>query len=96
MSKITKLAALQRTKTMLKREWALPKEPTSDKQIKPTPPKGLGKNENQLRALETPIEAVDFADVDAQVTGSALAGAETVAKLRNVIWEGIPAGNKSS
>jgi hypothetical protein len=95
MSKITKLAALRRTKTMLKREWALPKEPTSDEQIKPKPPSGLGKNENQLRALETPIEAVDFADVDSQVTGSDLAGAKTVAKLRDVIWEGIPAENKS-
>jgi len=95
MSKITKAATLRRTKTMLMREWALTEEPTSDEEIQTQPPSGLGKNENQLRALETPIEAIDFADVDGQVTGSDLAGAKTVGKLRDVIWQGIPAKNKS-
>ena len=95
MSKITKVAALRRTKTMLKREWALTEEPTSDEAIKTPPPAGLGKNDNQLRALETPIETIDFADVDAEVAGADLAGAKTVADLRDVIWKGIPAKNKS-
>jgi hypothetical protein len=95
MSKITKVATLRRTKTMLSREWALTEEPTSDEAIKTPPPAGLGKNDNQLRALETPIETIDFADVDAEVAGADLTRAKTVADLRDVIWKGIPAKNKS-
>lgn len=79
---------------MLKREWNLSAEPTSDTNLRGPPPAGLGKNDNQIRALETPIETVDFADVNAQVTGSNLIKAKTVAELRDKIWEGIPVGNR--
>ena len=75
---------------MLVREWNLSEEPLSSTEVKPAPPRGLGKNEAQLRALETPIEARDFADVGARVRGADLAGAETVGELRDVIWDGIP------
>lgn len=93
--RITKTDALKRTKRMLKREWRLASEPTSDSNLRTPPPTGLGKNDNQIRALETPIEAVDFADVNAQVTGSNLAKAKTVGEVRDKIWEGIPPGNRA-
>lgn len=92
---ITNIQALQRTKRMLNREWALGQEPTSDVNLRSAPPGGLGKNDNQIRALETPIEAVDFADVNAQVSGSSLITAKTVAELRDKIWEGIPLQNRA-
>lgn len=94
-TKITKTEALGRTKRMLKREWQLAVEPTSDTALRSAPPAGLGKNDNQIRALETPIETVDFADVNAQVTGSELVKAKTVGELRDKIWDGIPAANKA-
>ena len=95
--KITKTQALQRTKTMLAREWNLPSEPTSETDLRARPPGGLGKNDNQIRALERPIELVDFADVNAEVEGSGLVEATTVADLRDAIWgppDGIPAAKK--
>ena len=95
-TQVTKTDVLRRTKGMLKREWQLPQEPTSDKVLRGTPPGGLGKNDNAIRALETPIESVDFADVNANVTGTNLISAQTVADLRDKIWDGIPAANKSS
>ena len=95
MPKITKLEALQRTKDMLEREWNLPSEPLSDTNLRKAPPNGLGKNDNQIRALETPIETVDFADVDADVVGIDLIDAKIVSELRDVIWKGIPKANKS-
>jgi hypothetical protein len=90
MQKITKIGALQRTKRMLVREWNLAAEPTSDAILRTPPPGGLGKNDNQIRALETPIEAVDFADVNAQVTGAGLTQSKTISELRDKIWDGIP------
>src|SRR5205809_5879958 len=93
-TRITKTQALQRTKRMLKREWQLPQEPTRDKPLRGAPPSGLGKNDNAIRALETPIESVDFADVNAAVTGANLIAAKTVADLRDKIWDGIPNANK--
>jgi hypothetical protein len=95
MTKIDKIEALQRTKTMLKREWGLSDEPTSDANLRASPPGGLGQNDNEIRALETPIEAVDFADVDAQVTGFALVAAQIVSDLRDIIWAGIPTAHKT-
>ena len=94
-TKITKTDALGRTKQMLKREWQLADEPTSDTALRSAPPAGLGKNDDQIRALETPIETVDFTDVNAQVTGSNLIKAMTVADLRDKIWDGIPDANKA-
>lgn len=93
--KITRLQTLQRTKAMLKERWKLNEEPLSDTSLRPAPPAGLGKNDNQIRALEGPIETKYFLDVGAQVTGSDLAGATTVGTLRNVIWDGIPAANQN-
>lgn len=95
MTKISKTEALQRTKVMLKREWSLPNEPASDTNLRAAPPGGLGQNDNQIRALETPIEAVDFADVDAQVTGFGLVAAQVVSDLRDIIWIGIPIAHKN-
>ena len=95
MTKITKIQALQRTKGMLVREWNLPAEPTSDTDLRKAPPGGLGKNDNQIRALETPIETNDFLDVEAQVRGSDLTKAKIVAELRDRIWDGIPASHKA-
>ena len=57
-----------------------------------TPLKGP---DNQIYALETPIEARDFVDVNAAVTGSGLDEAKTVGGLRDVIWDGIPAANRA-
>lgn len=87
---ITRRNALRRTKKMLQREWRLDSEPLVKMKLQARPPKGLGKNQNQIRALETPIETVDFADLDVDVAGHKLAAAETVGALRDVIWEGIP------
>ena len=95
-TKITKTQTLQRTKRMLKREWNLASEPLSDTDLRKAPPTGLGKNDNQIRALETPIESDDFADVEAQVRGSDLIKAKTVADLRDQIWNGIPDAHKST
>ena len=94
MTSITKTQALQRTKQMLDREWNLPSEPTSDTDLREAPPNGLGKNDNQIRALETPIESNDFSNVEAQVRGSDLIKAKTVADLRDTIWDGIPSFHK--
>ena len=80
---------------MMKREWALKKEPASNADLRKAPPTGLGKNNGQVRALEVPVEAVDFADVDADVAGSNLNAADTVAELRDVIWFAIPKANRS-
>lgn len=95
MPKLTKVEALQRTKRMLVREWRLPQEPLSTDNLRNPPPAGLGKNDNQLRALERPIELVDFSDVATNVTGSSLLPAKTVAQLRDKIWDGIPKTNKA-
>lgn len=92
---ITKVEALGRTKRMLLFEWNLGAEPLSSTKLKAAPQDGLGKNEAQLRALETPIEARDFADVNAKVRGADLAEAETVGELRDVIWDGIPEEKKA-
>ena len=94
MMQITKTQALQRTKRMLVREWNLPVEPISDMDLRKAPPAGLGKNDNQIRALETPIETNDFLDVEAQVKGSDLIKAKTVGELRDQIWSGIPDAHK--
>ena len=93
--KITKLQALRRTKIMLVREWNLTEEPLSDTNLRTSPPAGLGKNDNQIRAVETPIETVDFADVNAQVKGDDLKKAKTVGELRDKIWDGISAANRA-
>jgi len=92
--RISRRQTLRKTKLMLVREWNLSSEPTSGKNLRNAPPGGLGKNSNQLRALETPIEGRDFAGVGARVVGSDLVGARTVSGLRDVIWDGIPAENK--
>jgi len=92
---ITKVEALGRTKRMLLFEWNLGQEPLSTTKLKTAPPDGLGKNEAQIRALETPIEGRDFADVNARVGGHDLADAETVGELRDVIWDGIPEEKKA-
>jgi hypothetical protein len=90
MVKITRSETLRRTKNMLKREWNLVEEPTSDISFCSRPPDGLGKTEYDIRALEHPIETVDFADVNAQVFGHHLAQAESVGALSDKIWAGIP------
>src|ERR1043165_512261 len=94
MTKITKTQALQRTKRMLVREWNLAEEPTSDADLRKAPPNGLGKNNNQIRALETPIETDDFLDVEADVDTDNLVKAKTVGELRDQIWTGIPTSQK--
>ena len=94
--KITKLETLQRTKSMLQREWNLGSPPVSSMNLRNAPPGSLGKSSLQIRALEGPIETNDFADVEAAVTGDELEGAETVDELRTVIWEGIPSSHKNS
>lgn len=87
---ITKRQALRRTKVMLRREWGLDAEPLVKIKLLARPPKGLGKTPREIRALETPIETVDFADLDVGVAGHKLAEAETVGVLRDIIWEEIP------
>ena len=80
---------------MLVRVWKLSEEPTSDTSLRAAPPAGLGKNSNQIRALEGPIERVDFEDVEADVIGDDLIKAKTVGELRDQIWDGIPAAHKA-
>jgi hypothetical protein len=80
---------------MLVREWNLPTEPTSNTDLRKPPPTGLGKNDNQIHALETPIETNDFLDVEAQVIGSDLTNAKTVGDLRDTIWDGITDAHKA-
>lgn len=87
---VTGRIVLRRTKIMLQREWCLDSEPLVRTKLRARPPEGLGKNQNQIRALETPIETVDFADLDVDVAGHKLATAKTVGALRDVIWEGVP------
>ncbi len=87
---ITRRQALRRTKVMLKREWRLDAEPLSGDKLCVKPPDGLGKTPREIQALETPIETVDFADLDVDVAGHKLATAKTVGVLRDVIWERIP------
>ena len=87
---MTKRQALYRVKRMLQREWNLNSEPLSRDNLRAAPPAGLGKNGNSIRALETPIETVDFADVNARVTGAALASAQEVRDIRDVVWDGLP------
>lgn len=79
---------------MLKREWNLKKQPLSTAVLRTAPPSGLGKNDNQIRALENPVETNDFVDVEAQVAGHNLVSAKTVAELRDKIWDGIPTTHK--
>jgi hypothetical protein len=88
--KISIVQALQRTKRMLMRDWVLSDEPTSDTSLYYKPPSGLGKNENQILALEASIESVDFVDVHADVTFVDLSKAKTVGRLCDIIWAGIP------
>ena len=87
---VTRRKTLRRTKKMLQREWRLDSEPLVKMKLCVRPPEGLGKNQNQIRDLETPIETVDFADLDVDVAGYKLAAAETVRALRDIIWERIP------
>jgi len=87
---ISRRKALWRTKKMLQQEWRLDDEPLADTKLCACPPHGLGKKPVQIRALETPIEAVHFADVKANVAGHVLATAEDVGALRDKIWIGIP------
>ncbi len=94
MVQITTLQALQRTKQMLLRAWNLLTEPTSDTDLRKLPPSGLGKADNQIRALETPIETNDFSDVEAQVRGTELISAKNVRGLRDKIWDSIPEAKK--
>jgi hypothetical protein len=75
---------------MLVREWNLSSEPTSDTDLRNAPPDGLGKNDNQIRALEAPIETNDFTDAEAQVRGTDLIQATSVGELRDEIWDSIP------
>jgi hypothetical protein len=100
VTKITPNETLRRTQRMLRREWNLGADPAPDKDLRKTPPEGLGKNDKAIEALETPIEAQDFADVRANVTGDGLVGAELVGdsskeNLRDVIWRGIPQQHKA-
>jgi hypothetical protein len=95
MVQLTKLQALKRTKRMLVREWNLSAELTSDTNLRKAPPAGLGKNDNQIRAVETPIETNDFSDVEAQVRGTDLIKAKDVVGLRDQIWNGIPDSHKA-
>lgn len=93
---LDKTQALQRTKLLLKREWKLKKQPVSTTNLHTVPPGGLGKNAAQIRALESPIENNDFADVKAKVSGHDLVSAKTVGELRDKIWGGIPDTHKQS
>jgi len=86
---ITKAQALQRTKRMLKREWVLESEPKAGTSLRNWPD-GLGKNDDEIAGLKRPIETVDFEDVKTKVEEEALTEAETVAGLRDKIWEGTP------
>ena len=92
---ITKTQALRRTKVMLVREWNLLDEPLSTTNLRDIPPRGLGKNDNQVRALEGPIERVFFEEWDANVVGDNLVTATTVGTLRDKIYDGIPAGQRN-
>ncbi len=88
--KISIVGTLQRTKHMLMREWALSDEPASDTSLCYKPPCGLGKNENQILALEASVERVDFVDVHADVSFVDLSKMKTVGQLSDIIWAGIP------
>jgi len=96
MNNITRSETLQRTKNMLKREWNLSVEPTSDISLCNLPPGGLGKTEYTVRALERPIETLDFADVNAQLSGHNLADADSVGTLSDRIWAAIPDAHKAN
>ena len=89
--KISKDTVLTRTKRMLRKEWTIP---SHKKVLSDTPLRGGGKGlsatDNQIIALETPIEAGAFYDVKAEVIGTRLVLAKTVADLRDKIWDGIP------
>lgn len=86
MPKLTKPQVLDRTFAMLVREWNLPEVPFADDSLTDDPPGGLGKSPNSIRALKNPIERRYFNNV--RVDDDALGEAETVADLRDVIWEG--------
>ncbi len=88
------METIRRTKRMLVRVWKLSSEPLSTTPLG-TGPGGLGKSSNDLRALETPIEIRDFADVAADVAGVDLAACKTVADLSDTIWAGIPATSRA-
>jgi len=82
---------------MLVEQWTLGSEPLSDTKLRPAPPKGLGKNNQQIRGLEGPIETQSeyFRDFEADVVGNHLEEAETVGELRDKIWDGIPVRHKA-
>jgi hypothetical protein len=93
--KLTKLQALQRTKSMLVRVWALDERPKSGTSLRDNPPDGLGKHDNAIRALRTPIISNDFAPYGPPaVTTDDLVKAKTVGELRDEIWDKIPNDHK--
>lgn len=51
-------------------------------------------SDDEIRALEVPIETDDFEDVKANVRPSDLVSRKTVAGISGVIWAGIPEGNR--
>lgn len=88
MPKLTKPEVLDRTFAMLVREWNLSEVPFANDSLRDPPPDGLGKNDHSIRALKNPIEKNYFVKQGVQVDGDDLVDAETVADLRDVIWEG--------
>lgn len=94
-SKISKLQSLRRTKSMLVRVWALDGNPPSKMSLRDAPSAGLGKNDNAIRALRTPIVSNDFSEYGPpNVTLDDLVKAKTVGELRDQIWDKIPSANK--
>ncbi len=91
---INKRQALRRTKLLLVSEWNLGEEPLSDTSLRDHSD-GLGKNDEQIDALENPVN-VEFHDVLGanRVLGSELRKATTVGKLRDKIWAQIPQVNR--
>lgn len=86
--KITKRDALNITMDMLIVEWNLGKNdpPQSRDNLR----NKFHVADNDIEALEGPIEALWFKDWKAQVVATNLIKAKTVAELRDQIWEGIP------
>jgi hypothetical protein len=91
MTKINRTTCLTWTRKMLAREKGLSLdmvEPTSSLRD------DLLFSDDEIKALEIPIEEDDFKDVNVNVAPSRLASRVTVVGLRGVIWAGIPVANR--
>jgi len=87
MPSIAKSDALSRTKLMLHYERNIPlNQILSASDLR----SDLAMNDTEIGGLERPIETEYFADQNTSVTALALRQANTVADLRDVIWDGTP------